>query len=117
MVQNGGGGFGGFLEINRNGHSAISSDGEICRVPFRTVRHEQTDPVSGLYAKFKQCLRQTRSAAKKFVTGNTLPACGPRAAKHLGAWARPRIEGVEQLRGKRPVVHGDKVRGHFTLRD
>src|SRR6266404_4667355 len=105
MFQNVGGALSGFLEINRNGHSAISGDGEVRGMPFWTVRCEQADSVSGFYAKFKQCLRQSSSAAKQFVAGNILPACGLRAAKHLSAWARPRIEGVEKFGGKRPVVH------------
>ncbi len=106
VIQNVGHAFRRFLEINRNRDSAVTVDGEIGGVPFRTIGRKKANAIAGLYTKFEQRFGEAGSTAKKFLAGNILPGCG--GPKHLGTRTGPRFDGVKELGGKRSVVHGRK---------
>src|SRR5262249_29633238 len=92
-----------FLEINRNRNGAVAIDGEVGSVPLRTIGAEKTDAVTGFHTQLKKSLRESCSAAQKFLAGNGLPAvCG---AEHLSAGTRPSVHRMQHLGGECAVAH------------
>src|SRR5207245_722059 len=104
MLQDVGGAFGGFVEIDRNGDGAGTVDGEVGSVPLRTVGGKETDAVAGLYSEFDKRGGKAGDAAKEFLGGDGLPVAV--APNHLGTRVRKIVNGVEEARRKRAVVHG-----------
>src|SRR6266404_7252030 len=86
---------GRFVEIDGNGDAARAGDGEVRSVPFGTVCGEEGDAIARLNAEFKESLRQTGNAAKKFLRRDLLPTGA--GAKHLRTRIGPRVDGMQEV--------------------
>ena len=107
MLEDVGHAVGRFVEVDGNGDGACTIDGEIGGMPLRAIGGKEADAVAGLHAEFDESGREASDAAEKFLGRNGFPATV--AANHLGARVRMRVDGVEEARGKRAVVHGLSV--------
>ena len=107
MFEDVGHAVGRFVEVNGNGDGACAVDGEVRGVPFGTVSGEKTDAVAGLHAKLDEGSREASDAAEKFLGRNGFPAAI--AANHLGTRVRMSVDGIQEARWKRAVVHGLSV--------
>ena len=111
MVQDVSHPLGRLVEIDGHRRAACAGDGKVGDVPLGTVRGEKADAVARFDAQFHQGGGESRNTAQQFSGGDgfptgTLRASGGRAAKHLRARIRFGIDCVQELRGKRAVVHG-----------
>src|SRR5271165_2260176 len=105
MIQDIDGAVGRLVEINRNGDCTGTTDGKIGGVPFRAIRCEQTDTITGFYAKFDERVSQARDAAEKLLGRNGFPAVG--VAEHLRPRSGVLIYGVKKTGGQRRVAHAN----------
>ena len=68
---------------------------------------EKADAVTRLDAQFDECAREAGDATKKLLGPDGLPKIA--TADHLRARVRKIINGIQEARGKRAVVHGLRV--------
>jgi hypothetical protein len=76
-------------------------------MPLGAVGGDKPHAVAGLYTEFNKGGRKASDAPEKFLRRDGLPAAI--TANHLRAQVRKIIDGVQEARGKRAVVHGPRV--------